>query len=280
MIKLGHQYKLKINKVVDFGFYLDAQNYGEVLLPKKHAPKHLSKGDWLEVFLYLDSDDKPIATTQIPKAMVGEFAYLEVIDTNTTGAFLDWGLDKDLLVPFGEQHRPLEKGKSYLVHLYIDKVDSRITASSKIDKFLDYEKPHHFSVHDKVDIIIANSTELGYKAIVNHSHWGMLYKNEVHQLISFGDYLQATIKTVRTDGRIDLSLASENGKLIRDQDEIKILEYLKANSGKSALNDKSDPKEIANILGMSKGAFKKAIGRLYKQEKIIIENDGFYLSKK
>lgn len=280
MIKIGHSYKLKITKVTTFGAFLDADNYGEILLPKKNAPKLLSKGDLLEVFLYLDSDDKPIATTQTPKAQVGEFAYLEVSDINAVGAFLNWGLDKDLFVPFGEQHRLLEIGKSYLVYVYIDKVDSRITASSKVDKFLDYEKPHTFKAKDAVNLIIANSTELGYKAIINHSHWGMLYKNEVHQLLSFGDYVQGYIKHIRPDGRIDLTLENLSKKESRDQTELKILHYLKNHSGKSSLSDKSDPTEIAKTFGLSKGAFKKAIGGLYKQKLIVIEENGFYLTDK
>jgi len=280
MITLGKSYTLQIMKLTEFGAFIDAQNYGEILIPKKHAPKFLKKGDWLDIFLYLDSDDKPIATTQVPKVHVGEFAYLPVIDITSVGAFLDWGLDKDLLVPFSEQHRPMQKGDSYLVYVYIDKVDNRITASSKIDKFLDYEKPHTFKVQEQVNLIIANSTELGYKAIINHSHWGMLYKNEVHRQISFGDYTQGSIKNIRPDGRIDLILRTEKlGKELRDKDEQLILSYLTKNSGRSSLNDKSDPKDIAKAFSMSKGSFKKAIGRLYKQEKIIIEENGFYLSK-
>jgi predicted RNA-binding protein (virulence factor B family) len=280
MITLGKSYTLQIIKLTEFGAFIDAQNYGEILIPKKHAPKFLKKGDWLDIFLYLDSDDKPIATTQVPKVHVGEFAYLPVIDITSVGAFLDWGLDKDLLVPFSEQHRPMQKGDSYLVYVYIDKVDNRITASSKIDKFLDYEKPHTFKVQEQVNLIIANSTEIGYKAIINHSHWGMLYKNEVHRQISFGDYTQGSIKNIRPDGRIDLILRTEKlGKELRDKDEQLILSYLTKNSGRSSLNDKSDPKDIAKAFSMSKGSFKKAIGRLYKQEKIIIEENGFYLSK-
>ena len=275
MIKIGTNHNLKITKVLDFGFFVDAENYGEILLPKKHAPKGLSKGDWVDIFLYLDTDDRPIATTQTPKAKVGEFAYLKAIDSNKVGAFLDWGLDKDLFLPFGEQHRPIEVGNFYLVYLYIDKVDSRITASSKIDKFLDYDKPHYFKANDPVNLIIANSTDLGYKAIINHGYWGMLYKNEVHQQLSFGQSIEGFIHQTREDNRIDLRL--KNGEAGRDQDEQKILSYLEEHNGSCHLNDKSDPKEISEVFGMSKGSFKKAIGRLYKQKTIVIKANGVSL---
>jgi predicted RNA-binding protein (virulence factor B family) len=277
MIKIGTNHRLKITKALDFGFFVDAENYGEVLLPKKHAPKGLVKGDSVEVFLYLDTEDRPVATTQTPKAKVGEFAYLEAIDNNKIGAFLNWGLDKDLLLPFGEQHKPIEVGKSYLVYLYVDKVDSRITASSKIDKFLDYEKPHVFKANDPVNLIIANSTELGYKAIINHGYWGMLYKNEVHQQLSFGQSIDGFIYRVREDNRIDLRL--QTGAVKRDQDEQKIIQYLNENNGYCHLNDKSNPKEISETFYMSKGTFKKTIGNLYKQKVIVIEVDGISLVK-
>ena len=206
MVSLGKTYELEVVKSVGFGFYLDAKELGEVLLPRKFAPKNLSVGDLIEVFLYLDSDDLPIATTQKPKVHVGEFAYLSVVDTTDIGAFLDWGLDKDLLVPFAEQHRPMEADRSYLVYLYIDKNDGRIVASSKVDKFLDDDRPHQFKPRQAVDLIIANSTDLGFKAIINHGHWGVLYKSEVFQRLSFGQSIKGYIKNIRPDGRIDLSL--------------------------------------------------------------------------
>ena len=278
MIKIGRSYELDVVKAVDFGFYLDAEDLGEVLLPIKHAPKGLAEGDYLEVFLYLDSEDRPVATTQKPKVRGGEFAYLKVVENTRVGAFLDWGLDKDLLVPFSEQHKPMEVGHSYLVHVYINEADGRIVASSKIDKFLDDEKPHNFKPQQAVDLIIANSTDLGYKAIINHSHWGVLYKNEVHQRLSFGQSIKGFIKHVRPDGKIDLSL--EGGKVTRDKYSETILNYLKKKNGFAPVHDKSDPKLISDLFGMSKGAFKKAIGGLYKQRIISIEKDGIRLLKK
>lgn len=275
MIEIGNRYELTVTTRLEFGFYLDAKNLGEILLPRKLAPKDLSEGDTVSVFLYLDSEDRPVATTQQPKACVGEFAYLSVVDSTDVGAFLDWGLDKDLLVPFAEQHRPMEVGRSYLVYIYLDRLDGRITASSKIDNFLDDNKPHNFKPKQPVKLIIANSTKLGFKAIVNHSYWGLLYKNEVHQRLSFGQSVDGFIKSVRPDGRIDLSL--QGGKETRDKYTKTILNHLKYNKGYSPLNDKSDPELIADQLGMSKKAFKKTIGGLYKNRVIRIEKDGIYL---
>ena len=278
MIEIGKNVELEVVKAVDFGFYLDAKDLGEVLLPLKHAPDDLAIGDVLDVFLYLDSEDRPVATTQKPKARVGEFAYLKVLASTDVGAFLDWGLDKDVLVPFAEQHRSMETGKSYLVYLYLDKVDGRITASSKIDKFLDDEKPHQFKPKQAVDLIIANSTDLGYKAIINHSHWGVLYNNEVHQRLSFGQSKKGFIKYIRPDRRIDLTL--QGGQETRDKYTKIILNYLHKQNGFAPVHDKSDPKLISDLFGMSKKAFKRTIGGLYKNRIITIEDDGIHLIEK
>ena len=278
MISIGKTYQLDVVKAVEFGFYLDAENLGEVLLPLKYAPSDLVEGDSIEVFLYLDSEDRPVATTQKPKAQVGEFAYLKVVANTEVGSFLDLGLEKDVLVPFAEQHRPMEVGHSYLVYLYLGEFDNRIIASSKIDKFLDDEKPHDFKPQQAVDLIIANSTDLGYKAIINHSHWGVLYENEVHQRLSFGQYKKGFIKYIRPDGKIDLSL--QGGQETRDKYAKIILNYLKKQEGFAPVHDKSDPQLISDLFGMSKGAFKKAIGGLYKQRIISIEKDGIHLLEK
>jgi hypothetical protein len=274
MVNIGQIIELEVIKSVEFGFYLDAKNLGEVLLPVKNAPSDLAVGDTIEVFLYLDSAGRLVATNQQPRAAVGEFAYLKVVDTSAVGAFLDWGLDKDVLVPFAEQHRPMELGHSYLVHIFIG-LDGRIVASSKIDKFLDDEKPHNFKPQQAVNLIVANTTELGYKAIINHSHWGVLYKNEVHQRLSFGQSKKGFIKHIRPDGKIDLSL--QGGQETRDKYAKIILNYLKKQNGFAPVHDKSDPQLISDLFGMSKGAFKKAIGGLYKQRVISIEEGGIRL---
>ena len=277
MITIGQYYELEVLKEVEFGIYLDADNLGEVLLPSKYVPQDLAIGDVIEVFLYLDSEERPVATTQRPKAVAGQFAYLEVVASTSVGAFLDWGLDKDVLVPFGEQHRPMETGNYYLVYIYVGDSDGRITASSKLDKFLDDERPHDFKEQQAVDLIVANTTNLGYKAIIDHSHWGVLYKDEVFQRLSFGQSVKGYIKKIRDDGKIDLSL--QGGQETRDKNTQLILDYLQKEKGFATVNDKSDPQLIADLFGMSKKAFKKTIGGLYKKKIIEIEKDGIRLLK-
>ena len=274
MIQIGRTYNLEVVKDTEFGFYLDAEDLGEILLPAKHAPDNLSIDDTVEVFLYLDSEDRAIATTQTPKAEVGEFAYLEVKDNTQIGAFLDWGLDKDILVPFAEQHRPMSVGEFYIVYLYLDNRD-RIAATSKIDRIVMEDDEHGFRPQQTVDLIIANTTELGFKAIVNQSHWGLLYKDEVDERLSFGQSIQGYVKHIRQDGKIDLSLKSS--WQIRDNYSQAIQEYLRDHDGFAPLHDKSPPAQISDLLGMSKGQFKKAIGALYKQRVITIEEDGIRL---
>ncbi|WP_404307757.1 CvfB family protein [Neorhodopirellula lusitana] len=274
MIEIGSTYDLVVVKETDFGVFLNAGDLGEILLPRKHMPDDLQVDDTIEVFLYLDSEDRPIATTQTPKAEVGDFAYLEVKENTPIGAFLDWGLDKDVLVPFAEQHRPMNVGDSYLVYLYLDNQD-RITATSKIDKVVSEDDQHNFYPQQQVDLIIGNSTEMGFKAIVDQSHWGLLYKDEVDQRLSFGQSIQGYIKQVRADGKIDLSLKS--GQQIRDDHSQAILDYLSGRDGFAAVHDKSPPEQIFELLGMSKKQFKKAIGGLYKQQVITIEKDGIRL---
>ena len=274
MIEIGKTCNLEVVKETDFGFYLDAESLGEILLPARHAPDDLEIDDTVEVFLYLDSEDRPIATTQTPKAEVGQFAFLEVKENTEVGAFLDWGLDKDVLVPFAEQHRPMTAGDSYIVFLYLDNQD-RISATSKIDKVVLEDDQHNFHPPQKVDLIIANSTELGFKAIVNQSHWGLLYKDEVDQRLSYGQAIKGYIKYVREDGKIDLSLKSS--QQIRDDYSQVIQDYLRDHGGFAPLHDKSSPAQISDLLGMSKSQFKKAIGGLYKQKVITIQSDGIRL---
>lgn len=277
MITIGRRYALDVVKAMDFGLYLDAGELGQVLLPRKHAPHTLKVGDRVGVFLYLDSEDRPVATTQIPKAGVGDFAYLRVVAVSSVGAFLDWGLDKDVLVPFAEQHRPLEVGHSYLVYLYIDPRDGRIVASSKVDRFVEETGTDAYQPHQAVDLIIANSTPLGFKAIINHRHWGVLYKEEVFQRLSFGQGIPGFIKQVRPDGRIDLTL--QGGQQSRDRNADLIEARLRRGGGFLAVHDKSDPQEIATLFGMSKGAFKQAIGNLQKQGVLVIGKDGIRLTE-
>ena len=275
MIEIGQYYTLVVVKKTTHGVYLDAENLGDILLPRRHTPKNVELYDTIRVFLYLDSEDRPIATTEQPKACVNEFAYLKVVDTSSAGAFLDWGLDKDVLVPFSEQHVRMKKGKFYLVYLYLNGYDGRITASSKIDSWIDEKKPSNFQKNQEVDLIIGNSTNLGFKAIINHSYWGLLYKDEVHVRLSFGQSIKGYITYVRPDGRIDLSLKDANETV--DMRSMMIVDYLKEQGGFAEVHDKSTPQLISELFGMSKKVFKNTIGTLYKQRRIVIESKGIRL---
>lgn len=277
MVQIGKTCKLEVVKQVSFGVYLNAHELGQVLLPNKVTPKDCQVGDLLDVFLYLDSEDIVIATTRRPLAQVGEFAYLKAVATGPYGAFLDWGLDKDLLLPFGEQHKPIEEGRSYLVYVHANRADERIMASSKIDKFLDKIEPE-YTVGEQVDLYIGGTTDLGYKAIINHAHWGVIYENEVFQKLRFGQRLKGFIKQVRRDGKIDLVL-QQGSKQELDKHAHIILIKLKQAGGFLALTDKTDAEIIYDQLGMSKKAFKKAIGGLFKNGQLSIDNDGLRLTE-
>ncbi len=277
MLTLGQTYTLQVLKMTEQGAYVDGEELGEILLPTKFCIPGLAPGSELPVFLYQDSETRLIVTTQIPKVQVGEFAYLQVVENTDYGSFLDWGLDKDLLAPFGEQHVPMQVDRSYLVYVYLNNADGRITASSKIEKFLDDQAPHDFTPGQPVDLIIANSTDLGFKAIINHSHWGLLYKDEVHERLSFGQSKRGFIKFARPDGKIDLALRVEQET--RDQYTLSVLDYLKRYDGFAAVHDKTDPAIIQKLFGMSKKTFKKVIGGLYKQRIIEIQDDGIRLNK-
>jgi predicted RNA-binding protein (virulence factor B family) len=277
MIQIGKSYPLEVVKEVSFGVYLNAHELGQILLPKKFVPKGSAIGDSIDVFIYLDSEDIVIATTQKPLAQVGEFAYLKAVATSSYGAFLDWGLDKDLLLPFGEQHREIEVGRSYLVYVYANQADERIVASAKVDKFLDKTEPN-YQVGEEVEIYIGGSTDLGFKAIINHQHWGVLFQNEVFQRLSFGQKINAFIKQVRPDGKIDLIL-QEGAQQSFDKHSETIINKLHRAGGFLPLTDKTDAEVIYEQLGMSKKAFKRAIGGLFKAGQLNIDNDGLRLSK-
>lgn len=277
MVQIGKTCKLEVVKQVSFGVYLNAHELGQVLLPNKVTPKDCQVGDLLDVFLYLDSEDIVIATTRRPLAQVGEFAYLKAVATGPYGAFLDWGLDKDLLLPFGEQHKPIEEGRSYLVYVHANRADERIVASSKIDKFLDKTEPD-YTAGQQVDLYIGGTTDLGYKAIINHAHWGVIYENEVFQKLRFGQRVKGYIKQVRRDGKIDLALQQGNKQELDKHAHI-ILIKLKQAGGFLALTDKTDAEIIYDQLGMSKKAFKKAIGGLFKNGQLSIDNDGLRLTE-
>lgn len=275
MADIGKYNNLRVVKELDFGVYLDGGDKGEILLPIKQVPPGTKPDDELEVFLYTDSEDRLIATSKEPYAIVDEFAVLKVIDVNKTGAWLDLGLDKHLLVPFREQKQDMEADKSYLVYIYLDKETNRLVASSKLDKFLD-NIPPEYEVGQEVDILISNKTDIGFTAVINNLHSGLLYQNEVFQKLKRGQKLKAYIKKIRDDEKIDLILEKPGYEKI-DGISKSILEKIKEHGGYLLLTDKSSPEEIQRMFGISKKNFKKALGSLYKQKFIVLEEKGIRL---
>jgi len=277
MVEIGKRNTLRVVKFVDFGVYLDGENFREILLPSRYVPQGCAVGDEIDIFLYLDSDDLLIATTETPKAMVGECAYLKVVAVNQVGAFLDWGLPKDLLVPFGEQQKPLEVGKSYVVYLYIDDASQRIAASTQIDKFLP-DNSLYFKEQQQVDLLIYGRTDLGYKAIVNSVVTGLIFNSDVYTPLQNGQALKGYIKQVRPDKKLDLYLQIANREALDTLSE-QILTFLQKEGGRSTMTEKSPPELIAKQFGASKSSYKKALGKLYKKRLILIEKTHIELVK-
>ncbi len=277
-IKLGEINTMTVVKKVDFGYYLDGGDEGEILMPTRYVPEGCKPGDKIDVFVYLDQDERPIATTLTPKAMVGEFAYLEVAWVNQYGAFLDWGLMKDLFCPFREQKMRMVKGNSYIVHVHLDKESYRIMASAKVEHYLSEERPQYRNGQE-VDILIWQKTDLGFKAIVDNKFGGLIYKDQIFKYVHTGDRMKAYIKTVRPDGKIDLMLQPMGQQQTKEFSEA-LLEYLKNNNGYCNLGDKSDAEEIYERFQVSKKTFKKAVGDLYKRKLITIEPKSIELNKK
>jgi len=272
MVQIGKVNRLKVLRIVSIGCYLDGDTLGDLLLTKRYVTPDLKENDEIDVFVYLDSEDRLIATTIIPFAMVGDFATLKVGAVEKVGAFLEWGLPKDLLVPFKEQQVKMEKGKNYLVFIYLDDNTKRIVASSKIDKFID-NTPPEYEHGDEVELIIAYKTDLGYKAIINGSHSGMLYNNQIFTKLQTGQKIKGYINKVREDDKIDL-LIEKPGYEKMDNLALKVFEILKNNNGYLDVSDKTSPEKISKLFGISKKNFKKAIGALYRDKLIIIEENG------
>jgi hypothetical protein len=278
MTEIGKFNRLRVIKRLDAGVYLNGEELGEIFLPRSYVPESCRTGDIVDVFIFRDSEDHLIATTQRPYAMVGDFAFLKVVSVNPVGAFLDWGLQKDLLVPFREQKQKMEEGRSYIVYIYLDDRTSRIVASSKLDKFLD-KQPVQLQEGQSVELLIYDRTELGYKAIISNSRRGVLYKNEVFQTLKIGQRITGYIKKMRDDGKIDLCLQKPGYENIDGVSE-KIMDKLKAKGGFIPVTDKSSPEVIYTLFGVSKKTYKKAIGALYKKRLITIESNGITLIKK
>ncbi len=276
MIEIGRFNKLEVAKEVEFGVYLYGDEIDEeILLPKKHVPKNCQVGDLLDVFIYMDSEDRIIATTEIPLAQADEFAYLKVVSVTKVGAFLGWGLSKDLLVPFREQKQKMVQGRSYLVYIYVDEKTDRIVASSKLDKWLGYT-PVNYESGQAVDLLIAHKTELGFNAIINGLHWGIIFNTDLFQPLKTGQRLNGFIKKIRPDNKIDLSLQKPGYEKVDDLAKL-ILQKLLENDGTLLVTDNSAPEVISKMFGVSKKTFKKALGALYKKKAIIIDSNSIKL---
>jgi len=278
MTDIGRINTLNVVKELDFGIYLDGGELGEILMPTRYVPVPCTIGDALDVFIYRDSEDRLLATSEKPYAMVGEFALLKVVDVTPMGAFLDWGLPKDLLVPFPEQKPRMEAGKSYIVRIYIDDHSQRIVASSRLDDFLHSESDDEFTVNEAVPMLIANKSDLGYQVIIDNTHWGLLHHSEVARPLRRGQRLDGFIKNIRDDHRIDLCLHRKPSEKTDDIAQL-ILRELRKNGGFIALTDKSSPDDIQDCFHISKKMYKKAIGALYKQHIIRIASDGIHILK-
>ncbi len=275
MAEPGKINSLMVIKNVEIGAYLDGENLGRILLPKKVAPANCFVGSMLEVFVYYDQEGRLIASTRLPFALPGNFAYLKVVKVTSLGALMDWGLTPFLLAPTREQKQMMEEGRSYLVRVILDEKRDRIIASSRLDQFLD-QSPVEYVLGQEVELLIGAHTDLGYKAIVNNAHWGVLYENEVFQPLKKGDRITGFIKKVREDHKIDLCLQRPGYEKVDDLAD-QILNQLKNHGGYMAVNDKTSPELIYRLFGLSKKNFKKAIGALYKKKIIIFEGEGIRL---
>ena len=282
-IQLGDYNTLTVTKVVDFGLYLDGGDEGEILLPARYVPAEAMVGDQLRVFIYLDQDERPVATTQQPLAKVGDFAWLEVAWVNEYGAFLHWGLMKNLFCPFREQKMRMQKGQRYLVYVTVDEESYRLMATAKVDRYLfpsntDITQPPYqlYKHGDAVDIIVWQKTDLGFKVIVDNRYQGQLYEGQIFQPIHSGDRLKAYIDHVRQDNKIDLTLQPTGQRQTEEFADI-LLRYLQENGGRCDLGDKSPSELIQDRFKVSKKVYKKAIGTLFRNRQITIGDDGIRL---
>lgn len=274
MIKIGEYNHLKIARLADFGAYLDAGNGVEILIPSRYIEGVPEIGQELDVFVYTDSEDRLIATTEKPLVRVGQFAFLECIDVNPKmGAFLEWVPSKDLLVPFSEQRERMSKGKVYLVYCYLDETTKRVVASSKVEKFLGNVYPD-YRPHQIVEAMVYQRTDIGYKVIVNNLHAGMLYVDELIEHPEIGTTIKAYVKKVREDGKLDITLKDTNAKRAQGTAD-RIMDLIQQCGGQTYLNDKSSPEEIQSLIGCSKKDFKKAIGFLYRHGRILPTERGW-----
>lgn len=276
MIEIGRKNNLKILRDTSVGLFLGDEDGNDILLPNKYVPASYEIGQNIEVFCYLDYDERPVATTLEPDIMLGEFRLLQVAEVNEFGAFLDWGLEKHLLVPFREQRSKMKQGQWYVVHCYLDEKSGRLVASNKLDKFLSNEQLD-LKEWEEVDLVVTRQTDLGWEVIVNERHKGLVYFNEVFKTVNIGDVIPGCVKRIRNDNKIDISLQPLGSKVLEPA-AAKIYNVLKEHGGFLPLHDKTDPEEIRDMLQMSKKTFKKGLGTLYKERKVDLENNGIRLA--
>lgn len=276
MIALGKYNTLEILRSTSVGLFLGDEEGHDVLLPNKYVPKSYEIGDMLEIFCYLDYGERPITTTLKPYIVRNTFSLLRVAEVNEIGAFMDWGLEKHLLVPFSEQRSKMQEGQSYVVHCYLDEKTFRLVASNKLDKFLEKETLS-LTEMEEVDLIVTRQTDLGWEVIINDMYKGLIFKNEIFKKIAIGDTMKGYVKQIRDDKKIDISLEPIGVTKLEPMAQT-IFERLQKENGFLGLHDKSDPDDIKNTLQMSKKNFKKGIGALYRERKIIIKADGIYLA--
>ena len=275
MIQIGEYHNLKIERLTDYGLFLENEEGNEVLLPNKYMPENYEFGDMIRVFVYLDHEERPVATNLTPYIKLDEFATLKCVEVSKFGAFMDWGLEKHLFVPFKEQPAPFISGYSYLVFCYLDEETERLVASAKVHAFLDNSNVE-LEPFEEVDLIVSNKTDLGFNVIVNKIHLGLIYHDDIFKPIKVGDRIKGIVKKVRSDNKLDIGLEKPGYRSIEPNAQ-KIHDKLKAEDGYLNLTDKSDPDLIKEKLQMSKKSFKKAIGSLYKDRQIDIKEDGIYL---
>ncbi len=271
MIELGKYNTLRADRNTEPGIYLEDENGEAVLLPHKYVPLTLRLEDMLEVFIYADNENRLIATTLTPKMCLHEFGSVKISSVTAYGAFAEWGVAKDLLIPLKEQHKRLTEGQTAICYLFIDEQTGRLTASSKINKYISIEKPE-LNEGDEVDILVADGNDLGVQVIVNNKHFGLVYDDEIFEPLLRGNRMKAFVKKVREDGKLDIALEKQGYQKVEPNAQ-RILDILAESGGKLILSDKSDPEDIRDVLTMSKKTFKKAIGLLYKQKRINILDD-------
>ena len=277
-VRLGRYNQLEVVKEVDFGVYLNGGDDGEILLPARYVPEDCQPGDMLNVFIYLDNEERLVATTLTPYAQVGDFACLEVAWTNQYGAFLDWGLMKDLFVPFREQKNKMEKGERYVVHVHLDEDSYRIMASAKVERYLSNDMPPYHP-GDGVEILVWQRTDLGYKVIVDNRFGGLIYATDVVRPLSTGTKTEAYVRQVRPDGKIDIVLQPDGPRKVDDFAEV-LLDYIRQHDGFTTFQDKTPAEDIYATFGVSKKTFKKAVGDLYKKHLVTLEEGGIRLCEK